>query len=44
MPIEEIRRVLAAPDVAARNELIAAHLDRLEESLARTQQRGQLAA
>ncbi len=37
MPIEEIRAVLAAPDVAARNELVAAHLSRLEESLARTQ-------
>jgi DNA-binding transcriptional MerR regulator/effector-binding domain-containing protein len=38
MPIEDIRRVLAAPDVATRNQLIAAHLDRLEEGLARTQQ------
>ena len=37
MPIEEIRGILAAPDVAARNELIAAHLSRLEEGLARTQ-------
>jgi DNA-binding transcriptional MerR regulator len=37
MPIETIRGVLAAPDVAARNELIAAHLTRLEESLAQTQ-------
>jgi DNA-binding transcriptional MerR regulator len=37
MPIDEIRNVLAAPDVTARNELIAAHLNRLEEGLARTQ-------
>ncbi len=37
MPIEEIRRILAAPDVLSRNELIAAHLNRLEEGLARTQ-------
>ena len=38
MPIEDIRRVLAAPDVATRNRLIAGHLDRLEAGLARTQQ------
>jgi DNA-binding transcriptional MerR regulator len=37
MPIDEIRGVLAATDVTARNELIAAHLSRLEEGLARTQ-------
>ena len=37
MPIDEIRLVLAAPDVAARNELIAAHLSRLRQGLARTQ-------
>lgn len=37
MPIDEIRGVLAASDVTARNELIAAHLSRLEEGLARTQ-------
>jgi DNA-binding transcriptional MerR regulator len=37
MPIEEIRAVLTAPGVPARNELIAAHLSRLEEGLARTQ-------
>lgn len=36
MPIEDIRGVLATPDVAARNELITAHLSRLEENLART--------
>src|SRR5450755_3166751 len=37
MPIEEIRGILTAPDVPSRNELIAAHLSRLEEGLARTQ-------
>jgi DNA-binding transcriptional MerR regulator len=37
MPIEDIKSVLTAPDVAARNELIAAHLSRLEEGLTRTQ-------
>ena len=37
MPIDEIRAVLSAPGVPARNELIAAHLSRLEEGLARTQ-------
>jgi DNA-binding transcriptional MerR regulator len=37
MPIEEIREILAAPDVPARNDLVAAHLSRLEEGLARTQ-------
>ena len=29
--------ILAAPDIPARNELIAAHLSRLEQGLARTQ-------
>jgi DNA-binding transcriptional MerR regulator len=37
MPIEEIRDVLAAPDIPSRNELIAAHLTRLEDSLSRAQ-------
>jgi DNA-binding transcriptional MerR regulator/effector-binding domain-containing protein len=37
MPLDEIRAVLAAPDLAARNDLIAAHLSRLEAGLARTQ-------
>jgi DNA-binding transcriptional MerR regulator len=36
MPIDEIRGILAAPDVVTRNELIAAHLGRLEEGLERT--------
>jgi DNA-binding transcriptional MerR regulator len=38
MPIEQIRDILNAPDVARRNELIAAHLKRLEQGLARTQE------
>lgn len=37
MPLPEIRAVLAAPDVRVRNDLIAAHLIRLEQSLVRTQ-------
>jgi DNA-binding transcriptional MerR regulator len=37
MPLEEIQSVLAAPDVAARNQLIESHLRRLESSLERTQ-------
>jgi len=37
MPIDEIRAVLAAPTVRTRNELIAGHLARLEDSLGRTQ-------
>jgi DNA-binding transcriptional MerR regulator len=37
MPLPEIRAVLAAPDVRVRNDLIAEHLSRLEQSLARTQ-------
>ena len=36
MPLIEIRAVLSAPDVQARNDLIAAHLKRLENDLART--------
>ena len=38
MPLEEIRAVIATPDLAARNELITSHLRRLETVLARTQQ------
>jgi len=38
MPLEEIQAVIAAPDLDTRNDLIAAHLDRLEESLAKTQE------
>ena len=37
MPLGEIRGVLSAPDLQARNERIAAHLSRLEEELGRTQ-------
>ncbi len=37
MPLAEVQEVLAAPDVAARNELIEAHLRRLEWRLERTQ-------
>jgi DNA-binding transcriptional MerR regulator len=36
MPVGEIKAVLAAPDAAARNALIAAHLGRLEDELAQT--------
>src|SRR5271154_5844185 len=38
MPLEEIHAVITTPDLAARNELIAAHLRRLESPLARTQE------
>ncbi len=38
MPLNEIRSVLTAPDVQTRNALIAAHMQRLENDLARTQQ------
>ncbi|HEX4495961.1 MAG TPA: MerR family transcriptional regulator [Thermoanaerobaculia bacterium] len=37
MPLNEIHAVLAAPDLPARNDLIAAHLSRLEGNLSRTQ-------
>jgi len=37
MPLEEIRLVLAAQDLETRNELISAHLRRMEGSLERTQ-------
>lgn len=36
MPLAEIHGVLSAPDLQARNERIAAHLNRLEEQLGRT--------
>src|SRR5690348_8275731 len=36
MPVADIKAVLAAPDAAARNVLIAAHLNRLEAELAQT--------
>jgi DNA-binding transcriptional MerR regulator len=37
MPLDDIQAVLAAPDLSTRNELISAHLGRLEQDLARTQ-------
>jgi DNA-binding transcriptional MerR regulator len=37
MPLEEIHRVISTPDLAARNELVAGHLRRLETTLERTQ-------
>jgi DNA-binding transcriptional MerR regulator len=37
MPIDDIARVLRAPDQTTRSELIAAHLARLEQTLAETQ-------
>ncbi len=36
MPVGEVKAVLDAPDTAARNALIAAHLGRLEDELAQT--------
>jgi DNA-binding transcriptional MerR regulator len=38
MPLEEIQAIINTPDLAARNELVAGHLRRLETTLARTQQ------
>jgi DNA-binding transcriptional MerR regulator len=37
MPLEEIRTVLNAPDVAVRDQAIVAHLERMQEALERTQ-------
>jgi DNA-binding transcriptional MerR regulator len=37
MPIEQVQSMLATPDLAARNELIAEHLTRLEAGLVHTQ-------
>ena len=37
MPLEEIRYVLNAPDVAVRDQAIVAHLQRMQETLERTQ-------
>src|SRR5215467_12653075 len=36
MPVADVKAVLAAPDAAARNALVAAHLGRLEAGLAQT--------
>ncbi len=38
MPLEQVREVLDATDVAERNELIVAHLRHMEEALAHTRQ------
>jgi DNA-binding transcriptional MerR regulator len=37
MPLDEIRAVLTAPDMAARNALMVAHMQRMESQLATTQ-------
>ena len=37
MPLEEIRSVLDAPDVAVRDQAVLVHLQRMHETLARTQ-------
>src|ERR1700761_5896120 len=37
MPLDAIRAVLSAPDLAARNREIAAHLERMERQLEQTQ-------
>jgi DNA-binding transcriptional MerR regulator len=37
MPLDEIGQVLGAPDLRTRNDLISAHLARLEQGLAETQ-------
>ncbi len=37
MPVDRVREVLAAPDLATRNKLIAEHLGALESKLAQTQ-------
>jgi DNA-binding transcriptional MerR regulator len=37
MPLEEIREVLHAPDASARNQVIVAHMQRMESQLAATQ-------
>ncbi len=37
MPLADIRSVLSAPDLKTRNDLIAAHLSRMEHTLAQTQ-------
>jgi DNA-binding transcriptional MerR regulator len=38
MPIDEVRRVLQAPDEATRNRAILAHLERMQTQLEQTQQ------
>jgi len=36
MPLDDVKRVLQAPDLKARNEAIVAHLQRMEHELAQT--------
>jgi DNA-binding transcriptional MerR regulator len=36
MPVEEVKSVLAAPDLATRNEVIVAHLERMQDQLQKT--------
>src|SRR3954453_15662168 len=38
MPLDQVRVVIGAPDVAARNEAIGAHLRRMEGELDRTRE------
>jgi DNA-binding transcriptional MerR regulator/effector-binding domain-containing protein len=38
MPLDDVRSVLAAPDTAARNVAIAAHLERMEQRLEQTRE------
>src|SRR5687767_14004868 len=38
MPLPQIRQVLAAPDVGTRDSVISEHLERMESTLARTQE------
>ena len=37
MPVDEVKSVLDAPDVTTRNQVIVAHLERMEDQLAQTQ-------
>jgi DNA-binding transcriptional MerR regulator len=37
MPVDDVKAVLNAPDVTIRNQVIVAHLERMEEQLAQTQ-------
>jgi DNA-binding transcriptional MerR regulator len=37
MPLEEVKAVLQAPDVGSRNEVVVAHLERMEAELSETQ-------
>lgn len=37
MPVDQVKAVLEAPDPTRRNEVIMAHLDRMQEQLAQTQ-------